>query len=76
MKRARREFKHRAGRGALRVTGNMPTHPAWLTMSNDLHDHMASVTIEMPKRSVALWANGVWHWQGDRSAPAHALRFT
>ena len=23
----------------------------------------------MPKGSVALWANGVWHWQGDRSAP-------
>jgi ectoine hydroxylase-related dioxygenase (phytanoyl-CoA dioxygenase family) len=25
--------------------------------------------ILMPKGSIALWANGVWHWQGDRSAP-------
>jgi hypothetical protein len=28
-----------------------------------------AVPIEMPKGSVALWGNGVWHWQGDRSAP-------
>ena len=28
-----------------------------------------AVPIEMPKGSVALWANGVWHWQGDRRAP-------
>jgi ectoine hydroxylase-related dioxygenase (phytanoyl-CoA dioxygenase family) len=27
------------------------------------------VPIECPKGSIALWANGVWHWQGDRSAP-------
>jgi ectoine hydroxylase-related dioxygenase (phytanoyl-CoA dioxygenase family) len=27
------------------------------------------VPILMPKGSVALWAHGVWHWQGDRSAP-------
>lgn len=28
-----------------------------------------AVPIEMPKGSIALWGNGVWHWQGDRSAP-------
>ena len=22
-----------------------------------------------PKGSIALWGNGVWHWQGDRTAP-------
>jgi hypothetical protein len=48
MKRARREFRHRAGRGALRVTGDMPTQPALVAMINDLHDHMASLTIENP----------------------------
>jgi hypothetical protein len=48
MKRARREFSHRAGRGALRVTGDMPKQPALVAMINDLHDHMASLTIENP----------------------------
>ena len=48
MKRARREFRHRAGRDALRITGDMPTHPDLLTLINDLHDHMASLTIENP----------------------------
>ena len=28
-----------------------------------------AVPIEMPKGSVALWANGVWHWQGERRLP-------
>ncbi len=28
-----------------------------------------AVPIEMPKGSIALWGNGVWHWQGDRTAP-------
>ena len=27
------------------------------------------VPILCPKGSIAMWANGVWHWQGDRSAP-------
>jgi hypothetical protein len=27
-----------------------------------------AVPILMPKGSIALWAHGVWHWQGDRSA--------
>ena len=27
------------------------------------------VPIICPKGSIALWGNGVWHWQGDRSAP-------
>jgi ectoine hydroxylase-related dioxygenase (phytanoyl-CoA dioxygenase family) len=27
------------------------------------------VPILCPKGSIALWGNGVWHWQGDRSAP-------
>jgi ectoine hydroxylase-related dioxygenase (phytanoyl-CoA dioxygenase family) len=48
MKRARREFRHRAGRDALRITGTMPTAPALLQMINDLHDHMATLTIENP----------------------------
>ena len=48
MRRARREFRHRAGPDALRITGSMPTAPALLTMINDLHDYMASVTIENP----------------------------
>jgi ectoine hydroxylase-related dioxygenase (phytanoyl-CoA dioxygenase family) len=48
MKRARREFKHRAGRGALRVAGDLPANPALLTLLNDLHDHMASLTLESP----------------------------
>ena len=47
-RRARREFRHRAGRDALRITGPMPKEPALLQMINDLHDHMASVTIENP----------------------------
>ncbi len=47
-RRARREFRHRAGRDALRITGPLPKEPALLTMINDLHDHMASVTIENP----------------------------
>lgn len=28
-----------------------------------------AVPITMPKGSIALWGNGVWHWQGDRSLP-------
>ncbi|WP_293678286.1 phytanoyl-CoA dioxygenase family protein [uncultured Phenylobacterium sp.] len=28
-----------------------------------------AVPIEMPKGSVALWRDDVWHWQGDRTAP-------
>jgi ectoine hydroxylase-related dioxygenase (phytanoyl-CoA dioxygenase family) len=28
------------------------------------------VPIVCPKGSIALWGNGVWHWQGDRTAPA------
>jgi len=47
-RRARREFRHRAGRDALRITGPMPTAPALLQMINELHDHMASATIENP----------------------------
>jgi hypothetical protein len=27
------------------------------------------VPIVCPKGSIALWGNGVWHWQGDRTAP-------
>ena len=27
------------------------------------------VPIICPKGSIALWGNGVWHWQGDRRAP-------
>jgi ectoine hydroxylase-related dioxygenase (phytanoyl-CoA dioxygenase family) len=27
------------------------------------------VPITCPKGSIALWGNGVWHWQGDRTAP-------
>ncbi len=26
------------------------------------------VPIICPKGSIALWGNGVWHWQGDRTA--------
>jgi len=46
MKRARREFKHRAPRGALRVTSDVP--PSLMPMLNELHDHMASRTVENP----------------------------
>ena len=46
MRRARREFRHRAGRDALRITGDMPTHPDLLVLIDDLHDYMASLTIE------------------------------
>ena len=28
----------------------------------------SAVPILMPKGSVALWTDGTWHWQGDRSA--------
>jgi ectoine hydroxylase-related dioxygenase (phytanoyl-CoA dioxygenase family) len=28
-----------------------------------------AVPIVMPKGSIALWANGVWHWQGERTRP-------
>ena len=28
-----------------------------------------AVPILMPKGSIALWAHGVWHWQGARSLP-------
>jgi hypothetical protein len=48
MRRARREFRHRAGREALRITGTLPTAPELLSLLNDLHDHMASLTIENP----------------------------
>jgi ectoine hydroxylase-related dioxygenase (phytanoyl-CoA dioxygenase family) len=27
------------------------------------------VPITCPKGSIAMWGNGVWHWQGDRTAP-------
>jgi len=27
------------------------------------------VPILCPKGSIVLWGNGVWHWQGDRTAP-------
>jgi len=46
MARAQREFVHRAGREALRITGAMPTDPALLAMLNALHDHLAALTIE------------------------------
>jgi hypothetical protein len=32
-------------------------------------DVSAAIPIEMPKGSVALWTDGTWHWQGDRTAP-------
>lgn len=32
-------------------------------------DRSSAVPLVMPKGSIALWASGVWHWQGDRSAP-------
>lgn len=31
------------------------------------------VPIEMPKGSVVFFTNGVWHWQGDRSAPGERV---
>jgi ectoine hydroxylase-related dioxygenase (phytanoyl-CoA dioxygenase family) len=34
---------------------------------SDVRD--GGVPIVCPKGSIALWGNGVWHWQGDRSAP-------
>jgi len=34
---------------------------------NDTRD--GGVPIICPKGSIALWGNGVWHWQGDRTAP-------
>ncbi len=48
MRRARREFRHRAGRDSLRITGTLPTAAALLSLINDLHDHMASLTVENP----------------------------
>jgi ectoine hydroxylase-related dioxygenase (phytanoyl-CoA dioxygenase family) len=51
--------------------------PTWIVpRSQDKHrrprsddDVSSAIPIEMPKGSVALWTDGTWHWQGDRSAP-------
>lgn len=33
----------------------------------------AGVPIEMPKGSVVFFTHGVWHWQGDRTAPGERV---
>jgi hypothetical protein len=51
--------------------------PTWVIPRSHLHRRSPSrgdtreggVPILCPKGSIALWGNGVWHWQGDRSAP-------
>ena len=32
-----------------------------------------AIPIEMPKGSVVFFTNGVWHWQGDRTAPGERV---
>jgi ectoine hydroxylase-related dioxygenase (phytanoyl-CoA dioxygenase family) len=51
--------------------------PTWVIPGSHFHRRSPTrgdtrdggVPILCPKGSIALWGNGVWHWQGDRSAP-------
>jgi ectoine hydroxylase-related dioxygenase (phytanoyl-CoA dioxygenase family) len=51
--------------------------PTWVIPGSHRHKRAprrdeprhGAVPITMPKGSIALWGNGVWHWQGDRSLP-------
>jgi ectoine hydroxylase-related dioxygenase (phytanoyl-CoA dioxygenase family) len=51
--------------------------PTWVIPGSHFHRRSPTradtrdggVPILCPKGSIALWGNGVWHWQGDRTAP-------
>jgi hypothetical protein len=51
--------------------------PTWVIPKSHFHRRAPTrddtreggVAIVCPKGSIALWGNGVWHWQGDRTAP-------
>jgi ectoine hydroxylase-related dioxygenase (phytanoyl-CoA dioxygenase family) len=54
--------------------------PTWIVPgSHKLHrgpkpgEQAEGVPIEMPKGSVVYFTHGVWHWQGDRSAPGERV---
>ena len=47
----------------------IPGSPRWKRSPTRADTREGGVPIECPKGSIALWGNGVWHWQGDRSAP-------
>jgi ectoine hydroxylase-related dioxygenase (phytanoyl-CoA dioxygenase family) len=51
--------------------------PTWVIPGSHFHRRSPTredtrdggVPILCPKGSIVLWGNGVWHWQGDRTAP-------
>ena len=47
----------------------IPGSHRWKRSPTRADSRDGGVPIECPKGSIALWANGVWHWQGDRAAP-------
>jgi hypothetical protein len=47
----------------------IPGSHRWKRSPTRADSREGGVPIECPKGSIALWGNGVWHWQGDRTAP-------
>ena len=47
----------------------IPGSHRWKRSPTRADSRDGGVPIECPKGSIAMWANGVWHWQGDRVAP-------
>jgi ectoine hydroxylase-related dioxygenase (phytanoyl-CoA dioxygenase family) len=47
----------------------IPGSHTWKRAPSRADTREGGVPIVCPKGSIALWGNGVWHWQGDRAAP-------
>jgi phytanoyl-CoA dioxygenase PhyH len=47
----------------------IPGSHRWKRAPTRADSREGGVPIECPKGSIALWGNGIWHWQGDRTAP-------
>ncbi len=47
----------------------IPGSHTWKRAPTRADSRDGGVPIICPKGSIALWGNGVWHWQGDRTAP-------
>ena len=55
--------------------------PTWIVPGSHKHrrppregeGHDQGVPVEMPKGSVVYFHHGVWHWQGDRTAPGERV---
>ena len=47
----------------------IPGSHLWHRSPGRTDNRDGGVPIVMPKGSIAMWAHGVWHWQGERTAP-------